>query len=72
MSGFQSSPYPESRPARLQQRNGGEIVDTGDPEREPLAPGEKVGLVFLVLASVLVALGGLGWLINNFIPYFWS
>lgn len=65
MSGYQPHAYPESRPARLQQRNGGAIVDTADPEREPLAAGEKVGLVFLVIASVLVALGGLRWIINN-------
>lgn len=64
MSGFQPTPFPASRPARLQQRNGGEIVDA-DPEREPMGFGEKVGLVFLVIASVLVALGGLRWIINN-------
>ena len=65
MSGYQPQPFSESRPARLQQRNGGEIVDTTDPEREPMRFGEKVGLVFLVIASVLVALGGLRWIINN-------
>ena len=65
MSGFQPHAFPESRPARLAQRNGGEIVDTADPDREPMRFGEKVGLVFLVIASVLVALGGLRWIINN-------
>jgi len=71
MSGFQPTPFPESRPARLQQRNGGEIVDA-DPEREPMAPGEKVGLVFLVIASSLVAVGCLDWIFNNWIPNLWS
>ena len=72
MSGVQPEALPHSRPAQLRQRNGGEIVDTTDPPREPMAPGEKVGLAFLVVASVLIALGGLGWLINNFFPHFWS
>ena len=62
MSRVQPEALPHSRPARLQQRNGGEIVDATDPEREPMSPGEKVGLVFLVIASVVVVLGGLGWL----------
>ena len=65
MSRVQPEALPHSRPARLQQRNGGEIVDTTDPEREPMRFGEKVGLVFLVIASVLVVLGGLRWIINN-------
>ena len=72
MSGFQPHAFPESRPARLAQRNGGEIVDTADPEREPLAAGEKVGMVFMWVASIAIVLGGLDWLINNFFPHFWS
>lgn len=66
MSGYQSSPYPQSRPARLQQRNGGAIVDTADPEREPddFGPGAAVGLVFLVAATFVIAVGGIGWLLG--------
>ena len=63
MAGFQFEAYPESRPARLQQRNGGAIVDTADPEREPMSFGEKVGLVFMWIASIVIVLGGLNWLL---------
>lgn len=62
MSGFQPQPFPESRPARLQQRNGGEIVDV-DPEREPMSFGEKVGLVFMWIASIVIVVGGLNWIL---------
>lgn len=71
MSRVQPEALPHSRPARLQQRNGGEIVDA-DPEREPMGFGEKVGLVFLVIASALVAVGCLDWIFNNWIPNLWS
>jgi len=72
MSGFQPHAYPESRPARLQQRNGGEIVGESQPEYVPRSFGEKVGMVFMWGASIAIALGGLGWLINNFFPHLWS
>lgn len=65
MSGVQPEALPESIPIRLTQRNGGEIVDTADTEREPMAPGEKVGLLFLVVTSFAIALGGLRWILNN-------
>ena len=63
MSRVQPEALPHSRPARLQQRNGGEIVDATDPEREPMRFGEKVGLVFMWIASIVIVLGGLNWLL---------
>ena len=63
MSGFQRTPFPESRPARLQQRNGGAIVDTADSEHEPMSFGEKVGLVFMWIASIVIVVGGLNWIL---------
>ena len=73
MSGFQLQAHTESDPEPVIQGDEWEIVDTGvifsrliyddaDPPREPMGFGEKVGLVFLVIASVVVVLGGLGWL----------
>ena len=65
MSGFQPTPFPESRPARLQQRNGGEIVSTSQPEYVPRSFGEKVGMVFMYTVSAVISVGGIDWIINN-------
>ena len=65
MSGYQPQPFSESRPARLQQRNGGEIVSESQPEYVPRRFGEKVGMVFMWAASAAISVGGLRWIINN-------
>jgi len=72
MSGYQPQPFPESRPARLQQRNGGEIVDGDEPAREAGDLGTVVATIFVWAASALVAVGGLRWILNNWIPNLWS
>ena len=72
MSRVQPEALPHSRPARMQQRNGGEIVSTSQPEYVPRSFGEQVGMVFMWVASIAIVLGGLDWLINNFFPHFWS
>lgn len=81
MSRVQPEALPHSRPARLTQRNGGEMVDTSrnspiaaqaEPELESSDFGAAVGMCFMWAASITVALGGLRWLINNFFPNFWS
>lgn len=75
MSGYQQTPYPESRPARLIQYGGGEVIDTGvivssrvydeaDEERPVMGLGLKVAWVFTAVASVVIALGGLRWLLG--------
>jgi len=72
MSGFQPQPFPESRPARLKQSNGGEMVDTSrnspiaaqaEPELESSDFGAAVGMCFMWAASIAIVVGGLNWLL---------
>ena len=65
MSRVQPEALPHSRPARLQQRNGGEIVSTSQPEYVPRSFGEKVGMVFMYTVSAVISVGGIDWIINN-------
>jgi len=71
MSGFQPNPYPTSNIDSPQwtndeaRENWGDsaITDCKDEEHEPMSLGEKVGLVFLVINSAVISIGGLHWLL---------
>jgi len=72
MSGYQPSPFTETRPARLIQRDGEKIIEIDNLPPERVSLGEKIGFWLLAFVSVAITAGSVWWILRHGIPTLWG